>query len=155
MPEQRGYGIVREDFSEHARRPEYSSGLRRDVVEPGLREGDRGVGNLLGSPLRHRANELLQKERVAVSLLDDARHGGLRYRLSEHRSDELLGRSPREAAEQNFLKGQARGELREGIVDVRSRERENHERTLEALVKRRSQIFDARGISPVKIFDRE
>src|SRR5262249_7413706 len=105
VPEQREHAATPERPAEHARAAKHSACQRIQARNPGLKHRQNGIWLRIEAARSSRAHELLQEQRVAVSLLDDARDGAGGYVCVEDRSDEPRGSLLAQPRQPNLLDG--------------------------------------------------
>ena len=80
-------------LAEHAGRAQHAPRIALDALEPPLDDGEHGLGHRVTLALGDRADQLLEIERVAGRLIEDARDERACRVVAEHAADEPLEHS--------------------------------------------------------------
>ena len=98
-------------------------------------------------------DQLLEIERVSVRTLDGARD---RFRvggLAQRRAHQPLRRAQREAAQVDLLNADPAPEPGELLADLRSTQREQHERPVGQALQRFVEEREGRQVAPVEVLE--
>ena len=141
-------------LAEHARGAQRPARRRIQAPDARLQDRQHRLRDLAPAPLRLRADQLLQEERVARALLGDPHHRLLRRAGAEHLVAEPLARLPAQRAQEQRLR-EAGPRRREQLRHLRPREREHHQRALPQLAQRDLAELHRERVAPVQILQDE
>jgi hypothetical protein len=157
--EHRGDTAPPKRLAKDARGPQDPPRRRIERREARLDHPEHGLGQRTTTPLRHRAHDLLETERIAARPIHDL--GDLLGRrrpapqTPKGALDKPLGSPPRQRGEPDLLGASIRPEPREKIVHLRPREGEHDKGPIAELAQRRVKDLHRRGVAPVQILQHE
>ena len=154
-PEQRDHPSGPERLTEDTGSAENASPFDVEALESCLAHGEHALRQLSSLPVDHRADQLFDVEGVAARALYDCAHDLGCCTRPKKLADELFTRARRQLTERQGLDAPLRPETREELVDLVSREAEDHEGQVGQLTKCGVHEAHRGEISPLKIFEDE
>jgi len=151
--EQQDDAAVPAHLAEHAGGAQHPPGLEREPREPGLDHGDHGLRQRRVLALGDGADQLLEVERVAVGLLDQALHGVAADGVAQHLAHQPLAGLAAELLEPELLDVLAlRPQLGEDLEHLGARQREYHPRLLAPIPQGGVDELHGAEVAPVQVF---
>ncbi|MEJ7732564.1 MAG: hypothetical protein WKG00_25585 [Polyangiaceae bacterium] len=144
-----------ERLAEDAAGAHHPARLRRQALQARLHHGQHGVRQRVALALRHRADQLLQVEGVALRALHDARHRLRPGSLTEHLAHQLLARLAGQLQEAHLQQPALLPEAREELAHLGTRHGQHHEGSVLQSPQRALHELHRGQVAPVQVLEHQ